>query len=220
MNHSALLAQVDQARKQAWESLGQLDVDVLAPIVNPALMGGPAWPALRQAFVKIERPESILLASDGLSDPYEDGPALGLGLEFILESPDIWLRTDISHLQNSWAMQILLQVAQTAADHGGIAPLLESHGVLSMEVWDVNIPAPFLGPEGQTGVMLGLPAASLPRHLNTPAGAIRLVPITLLTAVELQYILAQGAEGRRTMAELVTQSYLGHASSLDRASLK
>lgn len=220
MNHPALLAEVCQARTNTWQSLGQLDSDVLAPIINPALMGAPAWPALRQAFVKIERPESILLASDGLSDPYEDGPSTGFGLEFVIESPDLWLRTDIAHLQNSWATQILSQVAQTAADHGGIAHLLESHGVLSMEVWDVDIPAPFLGLEGQTGVMLGLPAPSLPHHFDTPVGEIRLVPITLLTAVELKYILDNGAVGRRTVAELLTQSYLGHASSLDRASLK
>jgi len=40
---------------------------------NPALLGGPKWPALRQAFRVVRRKTgNVILASDGLSDPFDD----------------------------------------------------------------------------------------------------------------------------------------------------
>ncbi|MEG1052532.1 MAG: hypothetical protein RSF79_10870, partial [Janthinobacterium sp.] len=60
------------ARDAFYGTLGTVDADVLAPLVNPAFMGGPRWPSLRQAWRVIRRPDSIVIASDGLSDPFED----------------------------------------------------------------------------------------------------------------------------------------------------
>ena len=63
------------ARAACWKAIGQLDTDVLGHVINPTFMGGPKWPALRQAFAIIRRPETqtVVLASDGLADPW-DGP--------------------------------------------------------------------------------------------------------------------------------------------------
>ena len=64
------------ARAACWNTVGQVDSDVLAHLINPAFMGGPRWPALRQAFCVVRRPETqtVVLASDGLSDPWDGEP--------------------------------------------------------------------------------------------------------------------------------------------------
>lgn len=68
-----LLEKSSKAREQCWESLGGLEPLVLSHLVNPALHGGPKWPALRQSFRLIKRPEeTVVLVSDGLSDPFDD----------------------------------------------------------------------------------------------------------------------------------------------------
>ena len=68
-----LLEKSSKAREQCWESLGSLEPLVLSHLINPALNGGPKWPALRQSFRLIRRPNgNVLLVSDGLSDPFDD----------------------------------------------------------------------------------------------------------------------------------------------------
>ena len=59
--------------------------------VNPALLGGPKWPALRQAFRVVKRSNgNVIMASDGLSDPFDD---MSLG--------ESWLRAPWP--ANNWA---------------------------------------------------------------------------------------------------------------------
>ena len=68
-----LLDRTAAARKDTWQEIGTQEPLVLNDTVNPALMGGPKWPALRQAFRIIRRRTgNIILASDGLSDPFDD----------------------------------------------------------------------------------------------------------------------------------------------------
>ena len=68
-----LLDRTAAARKETWQELGTSEPLVLNDTVNPALMGGPKWPALRQAFrVVRRRTGGVILASDGLSDPFDD----------------------------------------------------------------------------------------------------------------------------------------------------
>lgn len=68
-----LLDKSCKTRQQCWESLGSLEPLVLSHLINPALSGSPKWPALRQAFRVIKRPNgNTMLVSDGLSDPFDD----------------------------------------------------------------------------------------------------------------------------------------------------
>jgi hypothetical protein len=71
--NAALCEASHKARQACWGKVGRVDSDVLSHIINPAFMGGPRWPALRQAFAVIRRPETqtVVLASDGLSDPFD-----------------------------------------------------------------------------------------------------------------------------------------------------
>lgn len=68
-----ILEKSSKARESCWESLGVLEPLVLSHLINPALNGGPKWPALRQSFRLIRRPNgNVMLVSDGLSDPFDD----------------------------------------------------------------------------------------------------------------------------------------------------
>jgi hypothetical protein len=86
-----MLATACAARDAFYATLGTADADVLAPLVNPAFMGGPRWPSLRQAWRVIRRADTILIASDGLSDPFEDDDDVfvprGHLLEVCIEAP-------------------------------------------------------------------------------------------------------------------------------------
>ena len=44
-----VLESSSRAREETWQRIGTLEPLVLSHLVNPALMGGPRWPAMRQA---------------------------------------------------------------------------------------------------------------------------------------------------------------------------
>ncbi|SFJ79864.1 suppressor of fused domain protein [Thermoflavimicrobium dichotomicum] len=213
--------QTIEARSRFWENLGKVDPYVLTHIINPAFMGGPKWPALRQAFIKVEASHSVILASDGLSDPFDDTQEanLGFGLEFFVESEDPGLRTSIANLQQSWQFQLLYQMAQNAASHGGVKELLEQYGVLSMELYGIDVPEEFINEKGSVGILIGVDAPNVPQMISTPFGEIRLVSVKLLTAAELNFILEHGAEGRKRLVELFQVQGTHHRSSLKRKSV-
>lgn len=56
-----LFEETYQARDAIYSSWGTVEPDVIAPIINPAFMGGPAWPSLRQAFSVIHRDNSKIV---------------------------------------------------------------------------------------------------------------------------------------------------------------
>ena len=100
-DHEAMLDRACEARAAFWREWGELEEDVLAPVINPGLRGLPAWPALRQAYRVARRGSLTVLTTDGLSDPFED-PELaeeqGFGLEFYIVTKD----SMPSPLQGAW----------------------------------------------------------------------------------------------------------------------
>ncbi len=216
MTHEDLLRATREAREAAWRSLGMVREDVLKPLVNPSLMGGPKWPSLRQAWREIRRDDRIALVSDGLSDPDEDGGAQnGFGLEFILETSDA---LGTGGIQRTWAFQAIYQLSQTAARHGGLRALLDDVGLATMEMEDVDAPAAFLH-EGTAGLLLGVPAPALPDAIGLPEGDARLVTAKLLTAGELVHAIDGGPDGRRALAAKFAADGSHHVSSTARASV-
>ncbi|MFC7441553.1 hypothetical protein [Laceyella putida] len=216
-----LFNQTIDARDGFWKKIGTVDPYVLTHLINPAFMGGPKWPAMRQAFVKVETPNSVILASDGLSDPFDDveEPNQGFSLECYLESDDPTLRKSIADLDQTWQFQLVYEVAQNFAQHGGVKELLELYGVLSMEFSFIDVPEPFSDEEGRVGVLLGLESDQIPTSFMGPASDIRWVSIKVLTSQELHYILQHGADGRKKLAELFREQGTHHLSTLNRKSV-
>lgn len=218
-----LLASFD-ARTAAWSQWGRVDSDVLGHLVNPTFMGGPRWPALRQAFRIVRRETSILVASDGLSDPFEDdddpGVALenGFGVELYAASSD-----GIDQVVGSWLLGLVWQVSQFAADRGDLLELLGEYDVLSTELHNVQLPSEFaprfVNAAGRVGVLLGMRSDLVPSIIDGPFSPIRLVSAKLLAVDELQFIVDGGPEARVQLAQQLREQGLDIQSGLTRPSV-
>lgn len=234
-----ILEASSRAREDCWKQVGTLEPLVLSHLVNPAFMGGPRWPAMRQAFRVVRRPNgNVIIASDGLSDPFDDislgeGNVNGFGLEFFIETPAVEVSETIHNIKQSWQFQLLYTVSQLAAGHGGIRGIMDDMTLLSTEAEGVSdsIPeeykASHVNAAGRVGALLGLtelstdvsePDSVVPERVEgMPLTDVLLVNIKLLTLPELKLITEQGAEGRNHLAEIFKgKSQL--VSSMTRAS--
>jgi hypothetical protein len=218
-----MLAAACAARNAFYATLGAMDADVLAPLVNPAFMGGPRWPSLRQGWRVIRRPDSIIIASDGLSDPFEDDDDVfvprGHLLEVCIEAP--LAAFDGDQVQASWLFDVIYQISQNVADHGSIDLLLQRHGSVSMVLDVQDAPEGLEDENEQVGVLLAQGAATLPPSFATPCGEVMLLTATVLQPAELAYIseAADKAQSRRDLAAALAASTTGHLSVAKRAAV-
>jgi hypothetical protein len=198
-DHDALVERVAEQRSAAWRQVGELAPDVVAHLINPAFMGGPRWPALRQAFAKITLADgTALIASDGLSDPNDGTTDAGWAAEVYLASP--LAPVAVADLASHWQFSVVYQVAQNIAN--GIADLggmLAKYGALSMGIPGLDLPEDWR--DGQeTGVLIGVPHPSVPASIRLETGDVALVQVTVLRPAELRHILTGGADARRELA--------------------
>ena len=175
-----------------------MDPYVLSYFLNPALIGRCGWSFVRQAFVKVETPNTVILASDGLSNPFDalDEPNQGFSLECFIESDDPALRKTLP-ISLRCGNFIVIQCGAShrgSWGHKGVAGAAWSS---SMELSSIDVMEPFRDEEG-VGVLLGLDSIHIPPSIEGPASNIRLVSIKILTSRELQYVLRHGDAGRKT----------------------
>lgn len=192
-----LREQTDAARQAFWRTLGKLDDEVNIPIV----VGGN-WPARRQVWRVIHRPEGrTLLVTDGLSDFFVDRaePSVGFGLELALETDE-----PLQDAEKSWPLLLLERVADEVAEHESVREKVKV-GFLSMEVAGQGVPEPLLTKEGRVGVLLGMAPITLPARFTMPAGEVRLVTVKVLMPVELAYLLEHGKRGRDELVQRFAQ---------------
>lgn len=210
--------QTNEARDKLFSSLGKVDSDVIGHIINPAFMGGPQWPSLRQAFSIIRSGKNIKVASNGLSDPFNDiaEPNNGFKLEVIAETTEE-LGTDIS---SSWLYKLVYAISQQAAHSGQIAKLVSAYGVVTMELYaeDCGLEE-FQNKDGMVGVILGIESPDIPKSIKFPAEEMILVTVQLLTADELDYVSEKRAEGRNHIHELLQKNGIYHHIKLNRQSV-
>lgn len=219
------------ARRDAyWAAIGMVETDVLTHLVSPSFTGGPAWPTTRQAYRVIRRPNTVLIATDGMSDPFVPPVAEGngFGVELFVETADIapehaGKTGEISLLSRSWAFELVSHVAGSVAEAGGILGQLERHGVLSMELPGVSkshaigaqLPARFATADDCLGILLGVPVTGFPTRIEgMPLSPVTTVPITLITAEELETLRRGGAAERKALVETLARTGRHHLSSL------
>lgn len=208
-------------RNEYWEAIGKLDPDVIAHLINPAFMGGPKWPSLRQAFATIRQPERTIIASDGLSDPYDDmetntsnAPYNGFGLEVYVMGEPI-----SGQVHTTWEFQLAYQAAQLMASHGNVVGLLDEMTYITTEFYDVDVPKEFVNADGRVGAILGLPDENIPATVQLTLEPVKMVNVKLLTLAELNHVTAYGEEGRMKLAELLIQQGNAALSTLKRHSM-
>jgi hypothetical protein len=214
MADDALLQRTYEARDRYVSSLGQVQPDVLAPLMNPTFMGGPSWPDLRQAWRVVRRGAHTLIISDGLSDPFSDDPKPnpGFALEVLAETPDALPE----RLPGTWLFELVYLVSQQCAAHGGVRELIEELGVVSLELPASDVFQAVATPHGTAGVLLGLPSADFATEFDLPGGQIRVVPAKLLWPSELNHAVSNGQAGRDDLAKRFAADGTHHRSSLSR----
>ena len=203
-----------EARDRYASGLGAVDPDVLAPLINPTFMGGPTWPDLRQAWRVIRRAKRTIVLSDGLSDPFSDDtePNVGFGLEVLGETADRMPK----QLQASWLFNLVYQVSQQCAAHGGVCELIARLGLISLELPMSDELQAVATENGRAGVLLGVPAPDYEAHFELPGGKVTLVTAKLLWPSELEYAASEGAGGRAELAKRFAKDGTHHLSSLKR----
>ncbi|NVI96995.1 hypothetical protein HV824_02505 [Myxococcus sp. AM009] len=200
----ALRDETDAAREPFWRTLGKLDEEVIIPIV-----AGGGWPARRQVWRVIHRPEGrTLLVTDGLSDFFVDqvAPSVGFGLELALETNE-----PLGNVEKSWPLLLLERVGDEVAEHESVREKVKA-GFLSMEVSGQGMPEPLLTKEGRVGVLLGMASSTLPCRFSMPAGEVRLVTVKVLMPVELAYLLENGKHGRDELLRRFVEEGQEHLS--------
>jgi hypothetical protein len=183
-------------------------------------MGGPTWPSLRQAFLTINTPERTILASDGLSDPYDDmdtnsanAPYNGFGLEVYVATEKLTVPVN-----TTWQFQLAYQAAQVMADQGNVISLINDLTYITTEFYDVDVPE-FRNADGRVGAFIGLPDATMPGEVQLSIEPVKMVNIKLMTLPELEYVINNGAEGRAKLAALYMAQGNATLSTLHRASV-
>lgn len=234
-----LALEASQARRDAfWNDVGTVERDLLGHLISPALLGGPAWPTTRQAYRVVRRDGgAILIATDGMSDPFDGAgpvpPVNGFECELFIEVTDLPMAHrgapgEVDPIKHSWAFELLAHVAGMIADAGGAKAQLDRYGVLSMELPGVSrsdaiaaaLPPRFVTADDALGILIGGPAPDFPdRIADMPLSPVRLVPIVILTAAELAEIRAGDEETREAIAERLGGTMSGHRCDFVRASI-
>lgn len=218
-----------------WNSVGTVERDVLSYLISPSFSGGPYWPSTRQAYRVVRRGDTIILATEGLSDPFDDTEGMGNGfeMELFVETADIPEQArgavgEVDPFKRSWVFELLEHVAKTVADAGGITHQLDQYGALSLELPGLcqshhmsdQLPKLFVTDDDSTGVLLGAPEPDFPTQLDDmPLSPVRLVPVVLITAAELEYVRSGGRAAREDLVSRLKAAGVGHMSSLHRASV-
>lgn len=223
MNYEAHFDKSAELRNEFWSKIGKVHEDVIAHAINPGFMGGPMWPSVRQAFIKIDTPQGTIIASDGLSDPYSDFDTNpdnqtynGVGCEFYIECDET---IDFNALSTTWQFHTLYQAAQQAAENPNIAGIIEEYTYLSTELYNTKAPDEFVNKDGRVGALLGLPSPVVPTKVQLSLENVRMVNVKLLTLAELDYIVKNHEEGRMKVAELLLKQDKPGKSFADRKSV-
>ncbi|MBY0456129.1 MAG: hypothetical protein K2V38_02200 [Gemmataceae bacterium] len=206
-----LLQRTYEARDGHFRQLGEVDPLVLSHLINPAFMGGPRWPDLRQAFRVIRNGTHTLVASDGLADPFDgDEPNVGFGIEIVGATDD----PIEGSVQNDWLFWLVYDVAQQAAAHGGFRELIDELGLLSMELPNRHGPSELATPNNRIGVLMGVTPPGFATEWAFPAGVVKPITVKALFPSELEAVVAEG--GRERLRDLFVADGTYHLSSVNR----
>lgn len=214
MATDAFLKKTYKAREKYTNTLGVNNPDFVAPLVNPAFVGGPMWPDLRQAWRVIHNGTSTIIMSDGLSDPFSDDsePNTGFGLEVHVESTDPMPE----QVQTSWLFDLCYQVSQQCADHGGVRDLIEELELVSLELPMSDSLQPVATINDRAGVLLGVKMPNSKNEFALPGGMVLILTAKLLWPSELEYAASKGTAGRKQLAKLFATDGTCHQSSMHR----
>ncbi len=208
-NCKEICAALEEQREITLRKLGQLDEDVLfRPAPKMVQLDDDSympilWPSMALGRLKIVfRPESVLLVSDGLSDPFdeeiygEDTPEYGLDFEAALEVP---YDGDPEKFKQSLAESWIPQVLWAATDYIllqqlDVVGLLSQFGMCSLPIPPVEKLDEYICDHGFMCGLIGMPLVGDEIGQSVGMGSynenpIFLLPIKLLTPDEFNFII-------------------------------
>lgn len=221
--HEADCLRSFDVRTHAWETLGTVEPDLLSYLMAPT--SGPRWPNGRRAFRVIRGPLGTTLATDGLSDPYDDYWDLSATPRVNGRRMEVYAIADTlpeGPIAATWLFHLVVGAAFISAKYP-IAADVEALGTISTEFYDIPIPeehrSRFLTERDTVGALLGFHAPPAPREVAGPLSAIRLVNVLLLTRDETSHVIDQGDAGRAELVQRLQATPAPLVSSLTRPSL-
>ncbi|MGS0648536.1 hypothetical protein ACU81Q_12995 [Komagataeibacter melomenusus] len=180
---------------------------MISYLINPMFSGAPAWPNTRQAYRVIRTADSLIVASDGLSDPFagtDMTDTSGFGLEVYLEIMGA-ARMPFDQVQNSPVFRLIENVAH----FGTVTDMLAQYGVISLTVPLAQPLAPGWQDENDNvGVLLGMPVTGRPTQIELPFGPYRFVPVTPIPPASLP-LISSSRQARNDLAQRLAASSAG-----------
>lgn len=200
-------------RDKITSQFGKTDDLLLAPVIDPFDLGGPAWPNLRQAWRVYQKNGNTIIVSDGLSDPFEDEEGYeeqGFGMEIYAETSDVIA----GEMQASWLFRLVERASRQVVSNGSFYQLLDELQVVSGEL---RLPEGLgfqYSEDGRVGVMFGVKNPHINSEFELPKGKAKLVSVKVLTRDELLTIREEGQEGRNKLAQKFNVNKTYHISTL------
>jgi len=212
----ALVSASTEARRRYWAGLGTVDADVLGQLIASRFIADiPVWPSGREVFLVVRREHTVILATDGLSDP-DDGEFRdrnGHGLELFIEAPAAALATPIG----SPYLDVLIQVARNVAYSGGVLEPWREHQLLSMELPTEEPGARLLNADGRHILLLGIPGFDrVPAIEGMPLSQTKAMAVTIVHPDDFEKVAPEGGQGRVRLATALAQRGHGHVSDFAR----
>jgi hypothetical protein len=214
------------ARNAYWDAVGQSDPELLGYPVSPQVMGQPAWPTQHQNFRLVRTEGSVIIASEGLSDPFGPFTAKsgvnGFGLEVFVELVG-WQAQTASDIRKSWAFKAVEYVARVAAYAETLNDAIAGHETISLDLPMTCVPDGWVVPgvADPAGALLNV-AQPPGRSAMTgmPLSPVAVVPVTPIYPEELETCVLEGASERRALANDLLTSGSGHRMNTTRKSLR
>lgn len=214
------------ARNAYWNQLGRTAPEPLGYDVSPETKGVPAWPTAEQRFRIVRTTNTLIIATEGLSDPFGAfrGPVdtNGFGMELFIEVPGMQASSPEA-IHASWAFKALEHTAILCAHAKGLGELLEVNGVMSLDLSRDCVPSGWIVPghAEPAGGLLGMPMPPGRDIIkNMPLSQVKVIPLTLIFPEELEDCLVSGPNERRALVNDLLTTGQGHKSDPKRSSLR
>lgn len=213
-----------KARDTYWKSIGSIDEDVIAHMVSPQFMGMPAWPTTRQAYKVIRTETTLIIASDGLSDPFTDCEEHkihmnGFGGEVFIETADL-VDASFDEITKSWHYETIEIWARNVAHYGGLNARLEKYGVMSMELPIQSAPSDLKNEHGNVGFLVNCKMAQREYEVSdAPLSPIKIISLMAIKPDELKFIVEGGQDARNSLVNALGKKGYIHLNNSTRKSV-
>lgn len=176
-------------RHAAYGNFGEMNAEVLERGSETGHAASHTWPAHPSQYRLIHTPDTTVIITDGLSDPFRE-PARDLDLEFNGFSLELYAefqgRHSLEELDGHYCFNMLGQVCNAVTGLGNFSEVMDQYGYVGLNLYGGGaFPEAYNGPHGVFGVFVGGKSAAVPHEITLNLEKVRLVSVRLLTHAQL-----------------------------------